>query len=190
MKTYIIAFILLLIFSSCSKQLYDTTYYHIEPNKEWELTFILNHDSTFVVEDKFGCNKFKFTGIWHEYNLNGYECFILNDTSVWNYDNGRKLYSIKKQGVNFILADDDNRFEFIKQDTVCYTGANKFMFRGMPFQKQTIFSPKDLGKQRAKMIRDEFVFKFGKQKFIEIFGEGRSLKKALDNLNKTDCNHR
>lgn len=190
MKTYIITFIALLFFSSCSKQLYDCTYYHIDPSKEWELTFTLNKDSTFVIEDKFGCEKFSFTGNWHECKSNGYKCFILNDTSVWNYDKGREVYYIQKQGGNFIIADDENRFKFINHDTVYYTDAYKFIIRGMPFQKQTIFSPKNLGKQRAKMIRDEFVFKFGKQKFIDFFGEGKSMKKALDNLSKPNCNHR
>lgn len=189
MKLFIVV-VVMLFFSACTKQIYNKTYYHIEPDREWELVFTLKSDSTFIIEDKFGCNKFKYSGIWDKLFFPGYECFVLEDTCEWNYDEGRKLFSTQKQGVNYVIADDNNRFEFVKHDTVCYTEANKFIIRGMPFQEQTIFISKNLGKKRARMFRNEFVFKFGKQKFIEVFGEGKNMKKALDNLSKPDCNHR
>ncbi len=97
---------------------------------------------------------------------------------------------MEKQRINYVIADNEYRFDFLRQDTICYTGGNKFMIRGMPFRKQTIFSPKNLRRKRMKILRDDMVFKFGRETFIEIYGEGKSMKKAFDNFNRKDCPHR
>ncbi len=84
MRRLFIVIALMLLLFACTKQIYNKKYYYIEPYKGWELVFILNSDSTFILEDKFGCEQFEFSGVWDrdEFSFLDYECFVLEDTCV------------------------------------------------------------------------------------------------------------
>lgn len=183
--------ILSLILVSCNKSLLNKTFYFVEPYKEWEITLKVKSDSSFIMEDKLGCNKFEYTGSWKDFNLGGFKCFLLNDTHETFYDPERKMYYYKKSSQSTAKFDDDYRFfKFIKFDTVYYSNINKLVLRGMTFRTSNSFSESSLLKKRIKMLRSDYIKKYGRKKFIEIFGEGKSMKIAMKNLVNNDCPHR
>jgi hypothetical protein len=177
-------FALLLLLTSCNYKLTSKSYIAIEPWKEWEIEIQLNKDSTFRVEDKFGCNLFYYSGFWHynkDYPVN---FLILTDTTKAKYILSHDAYQFyNKKTQKLQIVRDDKYFPVITTDTALIFGNGKNIeFRGLTFKKQKLFGSRDLEKKRVKLIEAYYINNMGKELYIKAIGNGKGVKEARKNI--------
>jgi hypothetical protein len=179
-----IIFATIVIFTSCRMGNLNKTYYYIDPGKEWDIFLTLNEDSTFVIQDTFGCNNFKFTGKWENLSDKGHRFFRLNDQRIWVHDPIRGFYYSNDLNLPIIRDVGGEGFKYIKMDTLYYSYFGKVKFRGLTFKRKSIFVTNNLGRKRAKISKNKLVAIYGRRVIIEMIGDGVSMKKALERIEK------
>ena len=181
-----ILIIIALLFASCTQKLTKGKYTAIEPWKEWEIKLKFNRDSTFTMNDEFGCNRFDYSGKWHYRKDSLFIVIVLNDTTKSEYVKSHDMYQfydMKTQKLQVVKASE--YFPVISTDTAWVLNEKQVRFRGLMFKRKGLLSTNDLGKERAKMIEDFYVKKMGRELFIKTFGNGKGIKEARKNI--SDC---
>lgn len=184
MKNIIPILTIIILMASCANKLTKGRFAAIEPWKEWEIELKLNKDSTFTLEDRFGCNVFNYRGRWYYHKDIAVAFIVLNDTIKSHYIKSHDMYQFfntKTQKQQMIQANE--YFPVISTDTVLIFEKNKMLtFRGLTFKKQKLFSNKDLAERRFKIIEKYYFDKMGKEFFIKAFGNGKGIKEAKKNI--------
>jgi hypothetical protein len=186
MKNIIIISFVILFATSCTHKLTGSKYTAIEPWKEWQIELKFNKDSTFTMIDRFGCNRFNYSGLWHYHENSILKLIVLNDTTKSEYIKSHDMYQFydkKTQKQQVVKANE--YFPVISNDTIKILSKNQISFRGLIFNRKKLFGSNDLGKERTKMIEDFYVNKIGRKAYIKAFGNGKGIKEARKNIN--DC---
>ena len=171
--------VILLVIISCSHSIYTT----IEPWKEWEIELKLNKDSTFKMTDRFGCNIFDYSGQWHYHKNYTLNFIVLTDTTKSEYIKSHDMYQFfNRETQKQQVVRADQYFPVISTDTVWILNNRKMNFRRLTFDKQRLWSSKDLGKKRVQMVEKFYIDKMGKELFIKTFGNGKGIKEAEKNI--------
>ncbi len=177
-------------FISCNRNIYGA-YHYVNPESNILLNLTFNQDSTFKLNGQTSCTQFFYEGSWKKVKTELFDCYLINDTNKMVLDTVRQLYFYFKQNkIQYSIQNEEYMLEYIENDTICYTPAKKFLLKGLPFTRDNILTPNNISEERAKYIRKDFIGKYGKKLFIETFGDGKNMKRAMENLKKNNCSHR
>lgn len=179
-------------FFACSHKLTGNKYVHVDVAKEWDLELILKNDSTFTLEDQYGCNKMSQKGYWfNQQNIDSifhFGMLILVDTLTQTReytDLFKKKYLVYRSCVDseeYKSLINETYFQLIKFDTIRILNNNrsKLLFRGITFDRNN----KSIKGVRIKKQERELILKLGKETYINIYGNGKEKKTARKKLEK------
>lgn len=189
MKKYLFYTIVIITQMSCSHRFINKDYVYINPHKEQDVQLVFNSDSTFILQDNYGCNRMLQKGTWAtlkvEQNDKYVQKLILRDTTkvskVKDWHN-KWFYSYYSNIDNKqYITPESQYFPLVKSDTVSIVIKDNVLFmNGLTFKR---FNG-NIEKERIKMLEDELINKIGKKLYIETMGEGISIKRARENLAK------
>ena len=188
MKTITIILFVLFVMGACTRKLVSGKYIGIEPWKDWEIELKFNKDSTFTMVDRFGCNRFNYSGQWHHYDRDSLLSYIiLHDTTKVEYLEQYDAYQFYDKAMQRQrLVSKSDYFPVISNDTIHVLGKKllTLRFRNLPFHKKRLLSTNNLGKVRTKMIINHEINEEGKELFIKAVGNGKGIKEIRKTLNQ------
>ena len=175
-----------LLLSSCSNKLVGHKFIAVEPWKEWQIELTLNKDSTFTIIDRFGCNRFNYSGWWYCLKDSVLVYIVLKDTTKSEYIESRDMYQFyDKESKKLHVVRANEYFPVIRSDTIKILSQRQVGFRGLIFNRKRLLQSNNLDKERTKMLEDFYVSKIGREGFIRAFGSGKGIKAARKNI--SDC---
>lgn len=175
---------------SCSGSFINSRFVYIDAAKEQDMELTFYADSTFVLQDVNGCNVMGQKGAWHllqNKKIDSYATLLLIDNTkvkVANNMHGQAIYSYTSNLTgNQYMYKAESYFPIVDSDTIhVHDNQNSLIFRNLNFVK---FNG-NVEKARIKILEKRIIDKFGKKVYIQTYGEGRSMRKARENLAK--CN--
>lgn len=178
------ALILFLFSSNCTVEK-SGKYGYFSTDKEWEIQIEINSDYSFTIEDKYGCNQLKQSGTWKVIEK-GYDQIVVvledNKTKINKGTNlnGKEVISYFDNSTNAYYQNPiENQFPLIRSDTI-YIKGNELKLKGYIFTKNL----NDLRNKRILEIEKSYIQDLGKEKYIQLLGDGVSIERARDNLKK------
>lgn len=167
----------ILFLTSCSARITSRRFALIQPEREWEVTLTLKEDSTFILKDDFGCNKFYYSGKWQYLNSSAAFKVILSDTLKAEFVRSYGAYKVYNRNINSEELYLPNRyFPVISRDTITFNkNKTEIFFRHLVFKKQTVFNRKNLSKTSASILARMLVngTKLSNMDFKKMFGKSK-----------------
>ena len=179
MKYIMLYIVFLSLLSSCSNSVYDKTFIHHDFRKDRDLELTLRSDSTFVLIDRYGCNRMSQTGRWYKSaeDIAFFEnSFVLYDTTqVENVHLGIHKgqgysYTSNYNGKRYLIRKDFY-FPLIDRDTLFLIEKNRLNLNGVVFE----LSDKNVNKEKILSNEADIIYHIGKRQYIRVYGEGESL---------------
>jgi len=182
----LLPFILLL--SSCSTHSIVNNFNYFDILKRHEFSLKINKDSTYILEGVSGCDKLRFAGSVRKLDTEGYACYELKDNNSLLLDSIRQLYFYYKEGVPlFSYKKNEMSFYYSTVDTLLLTPTGKILINGQLFDRKHLFRQKNVNKEFVKNKQNEFIEIYGKDIFINVFGDSVSVKRGKENLSRNYC---
>ena len=170
MKLIVVIAILIIVIPSCvSNKKNIHNYYFVEPHDEIEIKLFFHSDSTFILEDRSGCNQFVYKGKYKS-EKDAFENYYIFDSVI-----------VQKI---FPTSDPKLFFPIKNRDTAFILNNERLFIHGNPFI--LMFNEKiNLERIRNKKLEEFYVNQLGREGFINTFGNGKGIKEARKRL--TEC---
>lgn len=178
----ILSIIFVCIFiSSCNT--HSISYIHYNWNEDYDFEFFINQDSTFVLQDNYGCIRYYQCGKWKDASNDSTRQIVLLCDTMTAFT---KVYTLhmktynrlddKIHKIRYYFTDEYLSRPIIK-DTIIING-DTMKWRGHIFHASKKYDEE----LKFQQLEDEYIQLLGKELFIEYFGKGKGLRYAKRNL--------
>jgi hypothetical protein len=156
MKFVVLVVAMSMLFSCKVTRDHITRYYDVEAFQEQDMSLLLASDSSFTLEDRFGCNQFKFTGKYKQFGT---------------YPGGYLVFEDVQSHKVMVVPDTKRILPVQNGDTAWLINSERIFLHQKNF-KVTNRKKLDLREIRYKQIKAFYTEELGEKGFLETFGDG------------------
>ncbi|MEL1246295.1 hypothetical protein AAEO56_18620 [Flavobacterium sp. DGU11] len=145
---------------------------YIDPFNEWDLELLFFSDSTFTLQDKYGCRLTSQKGHWRVYKQNSnIKKLILTDTvQTWTLTDGGAISIYYKSDIDNKTYSIRKEFYFplIENDTIEIYNDSIVKLRKLSFDD----FDGDIEEKRVLMLESYLIKTLGKDQYLKKYGKG------------------